>query len=149
MARGDAAVVADLHSAGRMDATIDMGSSGGTSVFAAAVRGLPVGFPKLLVSTVASGDTRSIVDSKDLILAPAVVNITGLNYISRRVIANAANAICGMVEGVFFEGAFEETTPSKPIVAISMLGNTTPPLMQPARCWKPRGMKFLFSTPFV
>ena len=121
MARGAAAIVANLYNAGRIDAIIGMGGSGGTSVFAAAVRDLPVGFPKLLVSTMASGDTRLIVGSKDLILAPAVVDIAGLNHISRRVIANAANAICGMVEG-----AFEEMTSSKPIVAISMLGNTTP-----------------------
>jgi len=121
MARGAAVIVANLYNAGRIDAIIGMGGSGGTSIFAAAVRDLPVGFPKLLVSTMASGDTRLIVGSKDLILVPSVVDIAGLNYISRRVIANAANAICGMVAGVF-----EEMTTSKPIVAISMLGNTTP-----------------------
>jgi len=121
MARGAAKIVADLHAAGQFDAIIGMGGSGGTSIFAAAVRALPVGFPKVLVTTMASGDTHSIVGSKDLILVPAVVDIAGLNHISSRVIANAAHAICGMAEW-----SSNETTAGKPIVAISMLGNTTP-----------------------
>ena len=74
MAHGAAKVVTALYEAGQIDAIIGMGGSGGTSVFAAAVRDLPVGFPKLLVSTMASGDTRSIVGTKDLILVPAVVD---------------------------------------------------------------------------
>jgi uncharacterized protein (UPF0261 family) len=68
-----------------------------------------------------SGDTRSIVGTKDLILVPAVVDVAGLNRISSRIIANAANAICGMVEG-----SREEIHADKPIIAVSMLGNTTP-----------------------
>jgi uncharacterized protein (UPF0261 family) len=120
MARGAAKVVSDLFKTGQIDAIIGMGGSGGSSVFAAAVRDLPVGFPKVLVSTMVSGDTRPIVGSKDLILVPAVVDIAGLNHITRRVIANAANAICGMVEA-----SFEETIPDKPIIVTSMLGNTT------------------------
>jgi uncharacterized protein (UPF0261 family) len=121
LGRGAAKVVADLYKTGQIDAIIGMGGSGGSSVFAAAVDDLPVGFPKVLVSTMASGDTRAIVGSKDLILVPTVVDIAGLNRITRRVIANAANAVCGMVEG-----SFEETPPDKPIIATSMLGNTTP-----------------------
>ena len=121
MAHGAAKVVTALYEAGQIDAIIGMGGSGGTSVFAAAVRDLPVGFPKLLVSTLASGDTRSIVGTKDLILVPAVVDVAGLNRISRKVIANAANAVCGMVEGTV-----DEISTDRPIIAISMLGNTTP-----------------------
>lgn len=121
MAHGAAKVVTALYEAGQIDAIIGMGGSGGTSVFAAAVRDLPVGFPKLLVSTMASGDTRSIVGTKDLILVPAVVDVAGLNRISHRVIANAANAVCGMVEG-----GIEEIPTDRPIIAVSMLGNTTP-----------------------
>ncbi len=121
MARGAAKIVDELYSAGQIEAIIGMGGSGGTSVFASAVRGLPVGFPKVLVSTMASGDTRSIVGTKDLILIPAVVDVSGLNRISRQIIANAANAICGMVEG-----DRAEIQSDKPIIAVSMLGNTTP-----------------------
>jgi uncharacterized protein (UPF0261 family) len=121
MAHGAASVVSNLHSSGQIDAIIGMGGSGGTSVFAAAVRDLPVGFPKILVSTMASGDTRSIVGTKDLILIPAVVDVAGLNRISRQIIANAANAICGMVEGNRVE-----IQSDRPIIAVSMLGNTTP-----------------------
>jgi len=121
MARGAAKIVDELYSTGQIDAIIGMGGSGGTSVFASAVRKLPVGFPKVLVSTMASGDTRSIVGTKDLILIPAVVDVSGLNRISRQIIANAANAICGMVEG-----DRAEIQSDKPIIAVSMLGNTTP-----------------------
>lgn len=122
MARGASQMVLDLHSSGCIDAIIGMGGSGGTSIFAAAVRHLPIGFPKVLVSTMASGDTRSIVGVKDLILIPSVVDIAGLNRISRQIIANAAHAVCGMVEG----SNDIDSAGEKPIVAITMLGNTTP-----------------------
>jgi uncharacterized protein (UPF0261 family) len=121
MAQGAAKVVNNLYASGRIDAIISMGGSGGTAVFAAAVRDLPVGFPKLLISTMASGDTHSIVGTQDLILVPSIVDVAGLNRISRRIIANAANAVCGMVEG-----KCEDTHAERPIVAVSMLGNTTP-----------------------
>jgi len=120
MAQGATKVVSNLYTSGRIDAIIGMGGSGGTAVFAAAVRDLPVGFPKLLISTMASGDTRSIVGTKDLILVPAVVDVAGLNHISRRIIANTANAVCGIVED-----RWEETHAERPIIAVSMLGNTT------------------------
>jgi hypothetical protein len=99
MAQGATKVVSNLYISSRIDAIIGMGGSGGTAVFAAAVRDLPVGFPKLLISTMASGDTRSIVGTQDLILVPSIVDVAGLNRISRRIIANAANAVCGMAEG--------------------------------------------------
>lgn len=121
MARGAAKVIVDLHAEGRIAGLIGMGGSGGTSVFAAAARWLPVGFPKVLVTTLASGDTRRIVGTKDLVLVPSVVDIAGLNRVSRRIIANAAGAICGMVEA-----GREESGADKPIIAASMLGNTTP-----------------------
>jgi len=120
MARGAARIVEELHVTGKIDAIIGMGGSGGTAVFAAAVRSLPIGFPKVLVSTMASGDTRATVGSSDLIMVPSVVDVAGLNRITCRVIANAANAICGMVEGE--PGA---APAARPVVAITMLGNTT------------------------
>jgi len=121
MARGAAKVVAGLHSACRIDGIIGIGGSGGTSIFASAVRDLPVGFPKVLVTTMASGNTSSIVGTRDLILVPAVVDVAGLNRISRQIISNAANAVCGMVEGAPVVNAAD-----RPIIAATMLGNTTP-----------------------
>ncbi len=121
MARGAALAVAELAEQGRIDGIIGMGGSGGTAVFAEAVRRLPVGFPKLLVTTLAAGNTRSIVGTSDLVLMPAVVDVAGLNRISRRILSNAANAICGMVESS--AGQIDD---SKPLIAATMLGNTTP-----------------------
>lgn len=120
MALGAERVISALFKEGRIDGIIGMGGSGGTSVFAAAVRSLPVGFPKLIITTLASGNTRSIVGVKDLLLFPSVVDIAGLNRISRRILANAAGAICGMVEAQA-GGSNDE----KPLIAATMLGNTT------------------------
>lgn len=121
MSRGAAKVVAELYAREEISGIIGMGGSGGTSIFVAAVQSLPIGFPKVLITTMAAGDTRSIVGNKDLLLVPSVVDISGLNRITRRVLTNAANAICGMVEA-------EPVSPAedKPLIAASMLGNTTP-----------------------
>lgn len=121
MARGAALVVEELAEQGRIDGIIGMGGSGGTAVFAEAVRNIPLGFPKLLVSTLAAGNTRSILGTGDLALMPSVVDVAGLNRISRRILVNAANAICGMVESS--AGQIDD---SKPLIAATMLGNTTP-----------------------
>lgn len=120
MARGAATVVRNLYANGRLDGIIGMGGSGGSSVIATAMRALPVGVPKLLVSTVAAGDTRPYVGARDITLMPSVVDVAGINRISRRIFANAAGAIAGMV-GVEVEGAAED----KPLIAASMFGNTT------------------------
>lgn len=120
MALGAARLAHEFYTAGRIDGLIGMGGSGASSIFAAVVRALPIGFPKLLITTLASGDTRGIVGSKDPVLVPAVVDIAGLNRISRQTIAQAAGAICGMVET---RQTLEEG--DRPIIAASMLGNTT------------------------
>lgn len=120
MANGAESWVTKLYNARKIDAIIGMGGSGGTSIFAEAVKSLPVGFPKILVTTMASGDTRSIVGVKDLVLFPSVVDIAGLNRISRQIIRNAAGAICGMVGARTGTHEFE-----KPMIAATMLGNTT------------------------
>jgi uncharacterized protein (UPF0261 family) len=120
MAAGTTAYIRKLFDTQKIAGIIGMGGSGGTSIFAAAVQALPVGFPKVLVTTMASGDTRSIVGVKDLVLFPSVVDIAGLNRISRQIIQNAAGAICGMVDA----GQYESMT-DKPLIAATMLGNTT------------------------
>ncbi len=85
------------------------------------MRALPFGFPKLMVSTVASGDTKPYVETKDICMMPSVVDIAGLNHVSRRILSNAAGAICGMVASEE-AGALEE----KPAIAATMFGVTTP-----------------------
>jgi uncharacterized protein (UPF0261 family) len=121
MAAGATALVAELHAAGRIHGAMALGGTGGTSVAASAFRGLPVGFPKLIVSTAASGNTEMYVRETDLILVPSIVDIAGLNQVTRRILANAAAAMAGMVTGVAEQ---QETT--RPLVAASMFGVTTP-----------------------
>ena len=119
LAKGAAIVVRQLQEAGKIDGILGMGGSAGTAVGTAAMRALPVGFPKLMVSTLASGDTSPYVGVSDIVMMPSVVDVAGVNRISARIFANAAGAISGMVE----------TTPppigEKPLIAASMFGNTT------------------------
>lgn len=138
MGRGAAQMVKELAHQGVIDGIIGMGGSGGTAVFAEAVRDLPVGFPKILITTLAAGNTRSIIGTKDLMLMPSVVDVAGLNRISRRILSNAANAICGMVEA---QG--EETDSEKPIIAATMLGNTTPAVDAARKIFEEAGFEVL------
>ncbi|MDQ6438080.1 Tm-1-like ATP-binding domain-containing protein [Mesorhizobium sp. LHD-90] len=121
MSRGAAAVVTRLAGEGRIDGIIAMGGGGGTSIAAAAMQALPVGFPKLIVSTLASGDISPIVGVKDIAVMPSIVDIAGINRLSSQILANAAGAIVGMV-GVERPNQTEE----KPLVAATMFGVTTP-----------------------
>jgi uncharacterized protein (UPF0261 family) len=120
LSQGAAAFVRELFDAGRFDGVLGLGGTGGTSVISAAMRNLPVGVPKVLVSTAASGDTRSFLGTRDITLIPSVVDVAGINRISRRIFAEAAGAICGMVE-METQAAADE----RPVVVISMFGNTT------------------------
>jgi uncharacterized protein (UPF0261 family) len=121
MARGAAEIVKELHSQGRLDAVLALGGSGGTAIATHAMRELPVGVPKLVVSTMASGDTRPYVGAVDVTLMYSVVDIAGLNPISERILGNAAAAAAGMAKS---QGPQEEA--EKPLVGASMFGVTTP-----------------------
>ena len=120
MGAGAEAIVLELHAAGRLDGILALGGSGGSSIAARAMRALPVGVPKLLVSTVASGDTRPYVGAVDVTMMYSVVDIAGVNRVSARIMANAAGAIAGMVKSDL--PALDE----KPLVAATMFGVTTP-----------------------
>jgi uncharacterized protein (UPF0261 family) len=120
MGAGAEAVIRDLHAAGRLDGILALGGSGGSSIAARAMRALPVGVPKLLVSTVASGDTRPYVGAVDVTMMYSVVDIAGVNRVSARIMANAAGAIAGMV------GATVPALDDKPLVGATMFGVTTP-----------------------
>ena len=121
MSAGAAAVVSRLHDDGRIDGIVSMGGGGGTVIGAAAMRALPVGVPKLMLSTIASGDVGAYVDVKDITMMPSVVDIAGINRLSARIIANAAGAIAGMVGAEVPAG-----DAGKPLVAATMFGVTTP-----------------------
>jgi uncharacterized protein (UPF0261 family) len=121
MAEGAERVVRQLHSDGRLDGILALGGSGGSSIATRAMRALPVGVPKLMVSTVASGDTRPYVGAVDVTMMYSVVDISGVNQISARIMANAAGAIAGMAKaGVPEAGA------GKSLIGASMFGVTTP-----------------------
>ena len=119
MGQAAAVVLAQLQEAGKIDGVISLGGGGGTSICTAAMRGLPIGFPKLMVSTLASGNTAQYVGVKDIVMMPAIVDVAGINRISRTILGRAAGAICGMVETQIPAGD------DRPIIVASMFGNTT------------------------
>jgi uncharacterized protein (UPF0261 family) len=120
MGAGAEAVVTRLYDEGAFDGVLALGGSGGSSIATRAMRALPIGVPKLMVSTLASGDTRPYVGAVDVTMMYSVVDISGVNRISARILANAAGAIAGMV------GAEVPQLEERPIVAATMFGVTTP-----------------------
>ena len=121
MAAGLEVVVRDLYEHGRLNGILSLGGTGGTSIATAAMRALPVGLPKMMVSTVGGGDVSAYAGSKDITFMPSVVDVAGLNRLSRAIYANAAGAIAGMVRA---EAPSAEA--DRPLLAASMFGNTTP-----------------------
>jgi len=127
MGEGSARVLERLSAEGRLNGVLALGGSGGSSIAARAVRDLPIGLPKLIVSTMASGDVSPYVGASDVTMMYSVVDISGINQISRAVLGNAAAAIAAMADahatrsGV--EGARHD---DRPLVGASMFGVTTP-----------------------
>ena len=120
MAEGAAKIIAQLHTDGKIDGVISLGGSAGTTIGTTAMRAVPVGVPKIMVSTLASGDTSPYVDTKDVSMMYSVVDIAGINSLSRQILANAAGAIVGMVN------AEVPAAEDKPLIGATMFGVTTP-----------------------
>jgi uncharacterized protein (UPF0261 family) len=123
MSSGAASITAQLYRDRKFDGVLGLGGGGGTTVISAAMRELPVGVPKVLVSTMASGNTSPYIDVKDITMMYPVVDIAGLNPLSRRILANAAGAIVGMVTMPVDRDEREEL---RPVIAATMFGVTTP-----------------------
>ena len=121
MGRGARAIAEELFAAGEIAGVIGMGGGGGTSIATTAMSGLPIGVPKLCISTAASGDTSGYIRERDIVLFPSVVDICGINAFSRKIISNAAAAFSGMVGNT----AREESGEDEEAVFLSMFGNTT------------------------
>ena len=121
MAQGAATLVAEKQAAGEIDGIISLGGSAGTTIGTTAMQAVPVGVPKIMVSTLASGDTSPYVQSKDICMMYSVVDIAGINRLSRQILANAAGAIVGMVNAEVPTAAED-----KPLIAATMFGVTTP-----------------------
>ena len=128
MSEGLRAVVADLCAEGRIDAVMGLGGTGGTDLLGGALQNLGIGVPKLIVSTMGSNNTRPYVGHSDMMIMNAVTDIAGLNRISKQVLSNAAHAAAGMARG--YEATKSQAEASKPLVAISMFGVTTPGVMR-------------------
>jgi uncharacterized protein (UPF0261 family) len=126
-----------LHADGRFDAVLALGGTGGTSVACAAMRNLPLAVPKVMVSTVAGGDVSGYVGIKDIVMIPSIVDVAGLNRISRGVFARAAAIVCAMAETKVPEGQ------DKPIIVASMFGNTTPAVNHAKTILEKRGYETL------
>ena len=120
MGLGARKLALELLAQGKFDGVFAMGGSGGTSIGSTAMKALPVGMPKLILSTMASGNVAPYVDVKDVTMMHSVVDVAGLNRLSRRIFANAAGAIAGMVEQEAPKAA------EKPLVGATMFGVTTP-----------------------
>lgn len=138
MADGAAVIARRLYDSEAFDGIIGMGGSGGSSVVTAAMRALPVGVPKVCVSTVASGDTSAYVGDKDVVMIPSIVDVSGINRISRIIISRAAGAICGMVSN---EPPFLED--ERRVIAASMFGNTTDCVNTCVKLLEARGFEVL------
>ena len=123
MAKGVAVIVQQLYDEGKIHGVISLGGSAGTTIGTSAMRALPVGVPKVMVSTMASGDTSPYVDTKDIAMIYSVVDIAGINSLSRQILSNAAGAIAGMAQ---IEAPVGE---DKPLIGITMFGVTTPCVM--------------------
>ncbi|MFN2187868.1 MAG: Tm-1-like ATP-binding domain-containing protein, partial [Candidatus Promineifilaceae bacterium] len=119
MTKGIAVVVDQLYKEGKIDGIIGMGGSAGTVIGTAGMRVLPVGIPKVQVSTLAGSDVGAYVGTKDVVMFPSIVDVAGVNRITSRIYANAVGAVIGMAETVLPEMV------DKPLIAASMFGNTT------------------------
>ena len=120
MGKGAETLALEAYNEGKVDAVLSLGGSGGTSIATAAMRALPIGLPKVMVSTMVSGDIAPYVGVKDITMIYSVVDVAGLNRISRQVFGNAVGAVCGMVEQQV------PAADDKPLIAATMFGVTTP-----------------------
>ncbi|NEE01576.1 Tm-1-like ATP-binding domain-containing protein [Phytoactinopolyspora halotolerans] len=124
MGEGAANVLDGLYAEGRIDGVLALGGSGGSSIAARAIRDLPIGVPKLIVSTMASGDVSPYVGAKDVAISYSVVDIAGINRLSRQILGNAAAAVAGMAHA--YADRPESVQGDRPLIAASMFGVTTP-----------------------
>jgi uncharacterized protein (UPF0261 family) len=134
MAKGATVVAQRLFAEGRLQGIIGLGGTGNSALATEVMRALPIGVPKLMVSTVASGDTRPYVGAVDITMMYSVEDIAGINQISERILTNAAGAIAGMARA--YE-ALQPATHTKPLISASMFGVTTP-CVTAAREWLER-----------
>ncbi len=137
MSQAAPVLLAKLQREGKIDGVISLGGGGGTAIASAAMRALPIGFPKLMVSTLASGNTAHYLGTSDITMMPSVTDVAGLNRLSRMIFTRAAGAICGMVEAKI------DAASDKPLIVASMFGNTTACVSEAKRILEENGYEVL------
>jgi uncharacterized protein (UPF0261 family) len=130
-------LLAKLQREGKIDGVISLGGGGGSAIATSAMRALPIGFPKLMVSTLASGNTAHYVGTSDITMMPSVTDVAGLNRLSRMIFTRAVGAICGMVEAKI------DAASDKPLIVASMFGNTTACVSEAKRILEENGYEVL------
>lgn len=130
-------LLSKLQSEGKIHGVISLGGGGGTAIATAAMRALPIGFPKLMVSTLAAGNTAHYLGTSDITMMPSIADVAGLNRLSETVFTRAAGAICGMVDAEIPESG------SKPLIVASMFGNTTACVTEAKRILEESGYEVL------
>jgi uncharacterized protein (UPF0261 family) len=130
-------LLAKLHTEGKIQGVISLGGGGGTAIATAAMRALPIGFPKLMVSTLAAGNTAHYLGTSDITMMPSIADVAGLNRLSKTIFARAAGAICGMVDAKI------DVDDDKPLIVASMFGNTTACLTEAKRILEENGYEVL------
>ncbi|MFR7747182.1 MAG: Tm-1-like ATP-binding domain-containing protein [Eggerthellaceae bacterium] len=138
MTHGIAKLLPSLYANGRFDGVFSMGGSGGTTIATAGMRELPLGVPKVMVSTMASGDTSPYVGASDIAMFPSIVDVAGLNEFSTTIFDNAVAAMTGMLEHPHVA-----TVDKKPLVAATMFGVTTPAVQKAQKYLEDRGYEVL------
>ena len=138
MAEGVKKITSTLLSQGDIHGVISLGGTQGTSLATDVMRSLPVGIPKLMVSTVAAGDTTNIVGFKDITMINPIADIMGLNRITKKILAEAAGAICGMAKI-----GYSEVEAEKPLIAITNIGITTPGAMKAKEVLEKAGFEII------
>ena len=139
-ARAAATLITQQYQAGDVIGVLGLGGSAGTAIGTSAMRALPIGVPKLMVSTLASGQVRHYVGDKDILMLNSIVDISGLNRISRLVLGEAARAMAGMAR---FPAEASTVAGDRPLVAATMFGVTTPCVEQAKRVLQDAGYEVL------
>lgn len=138
MSEGMEKLIPRLYEQGKFDGILSFGGSGGTSLVTPAMRALPIGVPKLMVSTMASGNVSQYVGTSDILMMPSIVDVSGLNSFSTKIFSNAVFAMAGMVS---FES--KQQIEHKPLVAATMFGVTTPCITRAQEYLEQRGYEVL------
>lgn len=142
--KGGKILVDTLYNNKKIDGVFGIGGGTGTSIGTAIMQVLPRGFPKLMVSTIASGTTQCgpLVGTNDITLMHSIVDLQGINFLTARILSNAVGAICGMAE-MYCEKEIEDYNKDKILIALSMMGTTTIGALRAKKIFEENGFQVI------